>query len=500
LSYISTVGSRAEEVRLDNGLIDEDAIPSAAHCSSNDQTITRLTLKPSIAQSGVITFRKLSILSSSRLLVDVAGQSLIKLKINQLAGDSLGQIIIPSNQTFEVESDVGAKHDYILPCAFQVQEGATLIVPSRLRIAHSTSTLCGAKYDLELRGKLSGVRFLTVGGKAQTFFGSTSSVVLFADDTSSDKLHFSFSSLTLLSNSSMTLGSEIKDRKMVIPSKTQLELLESLDLRYGSTILSSDLQVTAPNITISYGGRISTDGFGNKAGEGDGSYIPSSTKSLIRGASHAGCGGVSSLKGSDDITSCKVYGELKNPSYLGSGGEVYNPSSAGVCLNTDSIDECERKIKLGFGGGKISISVAYLRMDGVISSNGEAGYVHGDSQVKIGGGSGGSVLITISDTLRGTGTFESVGGHGIVDTSTGSGVGGGSGGRLSIVVSTTSLFTGTYSVQGGGLSATDHISGGAGTAYVEDRRSNSAGGKVPFKVLIIDNYPVEASDNGDQIC
>ena len=111
-------------------------------------------------------------------------------------------------------------------------------------------------------------------------------------------------------------------------------------------------------------------------------------------------GGVGS--GLEGRASGPIYGDPKNPVYLGSGGGAWDNEDGGA------------------GGGRISINAAEsLIVHGVISANGgeSAGSAAGD-------GSGGSILINTSK-LAGAGSITAHGGG------NGNGVGGG-GGRIAV--------------------------------------------------------------------
>ncbi|HXJ75981.1 MAG TPA: hypothetical protein VNM37_24205, partial [Candidatus Dormibacteraeota bacterium] len=115
------------------------------------------------------------------------------------------------------------------------------------------------------------------------------------------------------------------------------------------------------------------------------------------------------------------------------------------------------------GGGAIRLTaLGALKLDGVISANGNPGLQGG------GGGSGGSVWLT-AGSISGNGAITANGGDGNANS------GGGGGGRIAVEYGT-NYFSGAIAARGGnGVNR-----GGAGTVYTKAR--NSAVGE-----LVIDN-------------
>lgn len=180
-------------------------------------------------------------------------------------------------------------------------------------------------------------------------------------------------------------------------------------------------------------------GFGRQCG-------PSSSGSSDRGASHGGYGGSASYANGT------VYGDLKDPQSMGSGGYGDTGDYNG-------------------GGAVILLVDGNLVMNGKITADGGDG-------INSCGPSGGSVNI-VAKTLTGTGTIIAEGG-----SPSGKRHGGG-GGRIAIRLMEESLdyaefqtrFTGTLSAAGGAGPNGDyaHIPGASGTIYIETKADCGSG-------------------------
>ncbi|XP_078490748.1 uncharacterized protein LOC100179046 isoform X2 [Ciona intestinalis] len=480
ISYLSSFGSQITELIFKNALPNLFDTTTPSECPSMQLFYTNLHLKPSLAKNGVISFSKISVLGQARAVLSVADSiSSVSIQSSTLVGDQTGQLVVPSNLTLEVKSAADARTDYILQCSLRVEENATVILPSRVRATHTTVQACGVEYDLELRGKLVGVTSLTLGTNATSYVAETASIVVFKNDINVAR-KISLTSLTLLPFASLSLGVEFSGDRILTSENFNLEIFKFLDLRHGSKLVSSDLKITAPNVTLAYASQILSNGYGSKAGQGFGSPTVNGNYGL-RGGSHGGCGGAEKELGrSETSTWCKVYGDMRNTQVAGSGGEV----QGNVQCNIASDAMCESKLKYGSGGGVIHIEASFIRLDGVVASNGADGF--SSSSYKVAGGSGGSVLIKV-DTLRGVGRMETVGGDGVADS-----VGAGGGGRISIISPQSLLFTGTYAMNGG--SSSTEQAGGAGTVYLEDKQAKKGFTvKTKHTVLIVDNRPVSAA-------
>jgi len=189
---------------------------------------------------------------------------------------------------------------------------------------------------------------------------------------------------------------------------------------YNGTGTTGKLELIAPTVIISSGGRIDVSGYGYLGSSGPGAG--QGVWSLGGGGGYGGLGG----NGREGLLGGIAYGSLIEPQDFGSGGG----GSQG-----------------GSGGGVIRITVnGLLEVNGAIVSNGARGGPRG------GGGSGGSIYIT-AGTFSGIGNISANGeGSGGWDS------GGGSGGRIAIYY-TTSLFTGKLEAKGG----TGYQKGGDGT-------------------------------------
>ena len=222
------------------------------------------------------------------------------------------------------------------------------------------------------------------------------------------------SDLTLSGASTVTnlLGSTPTFRNLFISSNSSI-----------STSTSS-LRIIATNIAIQAGGRITADGVSTT---GPGGATVNGTGG---GGANAGNGG-SSAAGAAGGT---AYGAIFSAN---TSGGVGGQGNAGLG---------------GGGGGVISLAVAKLQLDGIISANGLAG-----PALNSGGGAGGSILLSVG-ILSGAGTLSVNGGPG-----NGTAGGGGGGGYLNVSYGT-NQFSGSITTQGG----VGSNPGGAGFTYLNN--------------------------------
>lgn len=493
LQYVSSLGAPSTELSVDNGLLlDETEFGNGEYCPYIEESAIALRFK---SDSESVDFDKVSVLGSASVSFGTVSDSRIIVK--EMIGDYSGLIAIPSDEELEMKTTADARSDFSLPVALKVEKNASIQFPSKLRISHIHQCVYPSSFDFELRGSAVGVSSVTIGKSARSFVGSGSSISVFKDSTT-DFNSFQMSSLKLLANSSLTFAVE---PSVPVSPPISLTLLESLDVRFGAVLQSGIFKIISPNITVSYGGRISVDSWGNVAGNGDGSPVSDSNYG-IRGASHGGCGGSSDPNGNADTELwCSGYGSIYSADKLGSGGEIEGTINS-CDTATESFEICTEKLRAGAGGGVISIDATYVRNDGFISANGGNGVTQSVTSAKIGGGSGGSISLVVSETFRGNGLFEARGGSGMVGSS---GVGGGGGGRIIIKITEASLYTGTYSVMGGRLGESSNsdslmpASGGSGTIFIDEKRETTIGGtvtKVPFQAFIVDNNVVKVTEQG----
>lgn len=175
----------------------------------------------------------------------------------------------------------------------------------------------------------------------------------------------------------------------------------------GSETGSGTTTISANNIDIKFGGKITGVGKGFKTGG------PGSAASSSEGATHAGTG-----HGNTKAT----YGNIMTPNKYGSNGNGASSSS-------------------GRGGGQVKLDVSNtLTVDGTIDMSADSGN----------GGSGGSIWV-IAATITGDGYMKAEGSNG------------GGGGRIAADASNTYSFTGTLSTNGG--EDTSGNKGSSGTAY-----------------------------------
>lgn len=186
--------------------------------------------------------------------------------------------------------------------------------------------------------------------------------------------------------------------------------------------LRGNFDITAGSLVVTAAGAIDGEAMGEPAQVGEfGSGDGCSTCSEGDGAGHAGKGGAGRSVFTGDFGGSS-YGALALADTFGSAGAAFQADGQG-----------------GSGGGKISIRVGSLELDGVIS-------VAGGEAVKGGGGAGGS-LIVAAENVSGSGTFDVSGGNASL-ASGNDGFGGGSGGYLNLETVTTS-FDGDILIDGG---------------------------------------------------
>ena len=237
-----------------------------------------------------------------------------------------------------------------------------------------------------------------------------------------------------------------------VVTDSPLQVTGRLLLTGNSTLTHSQgnetgLAITAATVQVDAGSAIDATGRGYSGG-GTGNWDPGLTlgsqtgSQNATGGSYGGKGG--GYQGAD---SGLVYGDPRNPVYLGSGGANYSTYPSGA------------------GGGRITIHASSsLIVDGAIRSDGglSSGSASGD-------GSGGSVLIRTS-RLAGSGAISANGGgHNSAGVS-GSGASGG-GGRVAIYcdyLDNTASIGNLRSISAfAGHDVYDNRAASAGTVYVK---------------------------------
>ena len=220
------------------------------------------------------------------------------------------------------------------------------------------------------------------------------------------------------------------------------------------------LQLTInDNFVIERGGQVVVDGkgyLGAFQADNDSEYgrtINNSNGSRqTSGGSYGGLGG-------GDYT-CPIYGDLKTPTYPGSGGGASNRYQHG-----------------GDGGGYIQLKIAGTFVNnGLLSANGLGG-IGG-----AGSGSGGSIYLS-ANMISGNGTISANGGTGERS--------GGGGGRIALYY-TSKDFTGTIAAYGGAKGIDSEYNGGAGTIFLQAHGQQ-------FGELIIDNNELIPNSNSTSV-
>jgi len=192
------------------------------------------------------------------------------------------------------------------------------------------------------------------------------------------------------------------------------------------------LDLVANNIVLSSNSTINADGRGYLGGrQGDNSSNFGRTVSNALGSSVRSAGSHGGLGGTFGGTANAIYGDLKYPVELGSGG---SSDGGATWLGAD-------------GGGRVKLTAATMTLDGVISANGNNGTGN-----QSGSGSGGSILLD-AGTLSGVGTVRANGGSLEL---------GGGGGRVAVHYATLTMTSTQFRTVGGDGSVSD---GGHGTVF-----------------------------------
>jgi len=189
-----------------------------------------------------------------------------------------------------------------------------------------------------------------------------------------------------------------------------------------STSSLLDLQVSGA-VTIDSSSRIDVSGKGYLGGlSGDNSSSHGRTQGNVPTAATQFAGGSYGGYGyANGATPVPVYGDMKNPTDLGTGGDAVNTTSPG-----------------GSGGGFIRLTGASLVLNGSLNADGGNGTR---------GGSGGSIRVSVTGALSGTGTIHANGGSNW-----------GGGGRIAVYYGSLSGFALTQAKASGAFA-------GAGTVF-----------------------------------
>ena len=349
--------------------------------------------------------------------------------IEKLVTSTLSTISVPNGLILEVDRNSRATSP---KCSFHVEKHGELRLPSSV-------TFLGS--DNQFSGTITGVLDMIIGEGRRTVLSASARTALYIDGNYtfiSKRGEYKFASLLLKSNAMVSFE---KSDMIEVPL-----VFATLELRFGSVLKGSWLNIQAVNILVHSGAKIDLAERGHTGGRGDGGGKYS--LNYGRGAGHAGFGGGESKSGGD------WYGDMVTPNTFGSGGGGYFSSQGGK------------------GGGYLNIQTSGdLIIDGSILVSG------GDcTKSNCGGGSGGSIYIQ-SRNLIGVGLIGSRGGNGNNDG------GGGSGGRVALHLKIKMLFQGDFEVHGG----TGKYNGASGIVYIEDNKD-----RIPVKVVIVDNHVISS--------
>ena len=246
----------------------------------------------------------------------------------------------------------------------------------------------------------------------------------------------------LTSNAGTPVNGQLVFDNVIVTNGADLRSVSLIDLTQellvnNSGRILSNVNITAPNVTILSTASISANSQGSASSSGTGQGTDGNSYNGAGGGGYGGNGG----SGESGRAGGSAYGSITQPNNLGSGGGGYNGASGG-----------------GAGGGAIKINATgTLTINGSITSNGGTGGTSGAYYYAAGGGSGGSVWL-ITNVLSGTGSITANGGNG-GDAVYADG-GGGGGGRISSMCNVP--FLGSMTANGG----TFYNHGSVGTTYL----------------------------------
>ena len=260
--------------------------------------------------------------------------------------------------------------------------------------------------------------------------------------------------------------------------------LRELIVEGGGIVHGTKLTMTAINITVDAGGKITADGLGYRSEHSNATHgsvslhgdvnpgMPSIISSSGSGAGHGGSGGHGALD--LDRGAGFAYGDLFEPDVFGSAGGPGVGGAAG-----------------GTGGGMIWMNVTgFIYIDGEVSAHGS----DGPSTSGGGGGSGGSIWMYCK-LIKGYGRISANGGAGSNLTSDPGG--GGAGGRVALYFRQNETFSSfRYTAYGGPAGDEGKAqNGGGGTVFIyhmlQDHQTliiDNNGLKPPTEEHIIDDY------------
>ena len=345
--------------------------------------------------------------------------------VQRLVTSPLSTISVPDRLILEIETNLRSTSP---ACSFHVETNGEIRLPSSV-------TFLGP--DNKFSGTITGVLDMIIGENQRTELSASARTALFVDGNYtfiSKRGEYKFASLLIKSNAVLSFeNSNLKKVPLVFGT---------LELRYGSILRGSWLDIQAVSILIHSGATIDLGSKGYPGGSGTGKG--DSKEGYGFGAGYGGVGGSAGGEGG------QWYGDMAVPTDFGSGGGSRVNGSGGP------------------GGGYLHIVTSgQLTVDGSILVSG------GDCKtIKCGGGSGGTIYIK-SRSLGGVGLVGSRGGSGSESSG-----GGGSGGRIAIHLNVGMLYEGVFDVQGG----VGKYLGASGTVYIEDEKD-----RISKKKVIVDN-------------
>ena len=406
----------------------KNGLPTKRLIIDNKDTSTNRNL-PVVLKESLVTKYTIDLL---RLMGNVTLIPDHHMTIRRLVSSPRSTISVSNGLVLEVETDLTLTSP---ACSFHVATNGEIRLPSSV-------TFLGP--DNRFSGTITGVLDMIIGEGRSTQLSTSARTALFVDGNYtfiSKRGEYKFASLLVKSNAVLSFENSGQKKIPLV--------FGALELRYGSVLRGSWLDIQAVNIFVRTGASIDLAGQGYTGGNGTGRG--GFEQGYASGAGYGGVGGGVSTSGG------RWYGDMVVPSAFGSGGGSGDDGGGGS------------------GGGHLHIVTSgNLTVDGML-------LVSGSDCVSItcAGGSGGTVSIQ-SRSLTGVGVITSRGGDGNETSG-----GGGSGGRIAIHLSRKMLFEGAFEVQGGDGS----YLGASGTVYVEEEKD-----RIPRKKVTVSNKGREESN------
>lgn len=221
---------------------------------------------------GLITPAKTGItdgISGINVILEVNGEAIVEMisstqtnfQLSTISGDYSGTLFLLSQQTAEIAVSSGIQTPYALPCKVHIEQGATCKFSPKLILIDPVGSN-RQKPNLYVEGTMSNVRDLIIGEMGQATFTSTSNTKPSSTITDPPGT-ISFSTLSVISSGILRMGLDS-------PQQSKIQALSYIQVHYGGSVYGSNLDLSAPNVSVSFQGLVSTDGNGSSANTGSG--------------------------------------------------------------------------------------------------------------------------------------------------------------------------------------------------------------------------------------